>query len=152
MTEPHVWTTSGLEATLTRLGETGASSVVARARIASPGLNAALRRRLAAPPGTADALLADPIFEAARTWESADRSLDALAGDLLDARLVDALDETDRERMPRDIRPWSHQLAAWEAARDGLSSLVTAGTGAGKTECFLVPILDDLLRDPRRAC
>ena len=148
MTDPHAWTTSGLDATLTHLGETGASSVVARARIASPGLNAVLRRRLAALPGAADALLADPIFEAARTWESADRSLDALAGGLLDKRLVDALDGADPERMPRDRHPWSHQLAAWEAARDGFSCLVTAGTGAGKTECFMVPILDDLVRDP----
>ena len=148
MTDPHAWTTSRLEATLTRLGEIGASSVVARARIASPGLNAALRRRLAAPPGTADALLADPIFQAAPTWKSADRSLDALSGDLLDARLVDALDGADPERLSRNIHPWSHQLAAWEAARDGLSCLVTAGTGAGKTECFMVPILDDLMRDP----
>ena len=148
MKDPHTWTTSGIEATLTRLGEIGASSVVARARIASPGLNAALRRRLAARPGTADALLADPIFEAARTWKSADRSLDALAGDLLDARLVDALDGADRERMPRHIHPWSHQLGAWETARDGLSCLVTAGTGAGKTECFMIPILDDLAREP----
>ncbi len=150
MTDPPYWTASGFEATVTRLGEIGASSVVARARLASPGLNAALRRRLAARPGTADALLADPIFEAARAWKTADHSLDALAGGLLHPRLVDALDgAAEPERMSRDTVPWSHQLAAWEAARDGVGCLVTAGTGAGKTECFMVPILDDLLREPR---
>lgn len=149
MTEPPLWTASGLDATLSRLGEIGASSVVARARISSPGLNAALRRRLAARPGTTDALLADPIFEAARTWKTANHSLDALAGGLLHPRLVDALDgAAEPERMSRDTEPWSHQLAAWEAARDGLSCLVTAGTGAGKTECFMVPMLDHLLREP----
>ena len=149
MMDPPHWKASELEATLTRLGQIGASSVVARARLASPGLNAALRRRLAARPGTADALLADPIFETARTWKTADRSLEALAGGLLHPRLVDALDgAAEPERMSRDTEPWSHQLAAWEAARDGVSCLVTAGTGAGKTECFMVPILDDLLREP----
>ena len=44
-------------------------------------------------------------------------------------------------------RPWSHQLAAWEAARDGLSCVVSSGTGSGKTECFMIPMLDDLLRE-----
>ena len=53
--------------------------------------------------------------------------------------------------MGRDSRPYAHQLAAWQATLgQGRSCLVTAGTGAGKTECFLVPVIDDLLRQPRR--
>ncbi len=49
--------------------------------------------------------------------------------------------------MSRGMRPWAHQLAAWEAARDGLSCVVSSGTGSGKTECFMIPMLDDLLRE-----
>jgi len=49
--------------------------------------------------------------------------------------------------MARDLAPCAHQLAAWKAALgEGRSCLVTAG----KTECFLIPLLDDLLRHPRR--
>ena len=37
-----------------------------------------------------------------------------------------------------------------KAASEGLSFLATSGTGSGKTECFMVPMLDDLLRDDRK--
>lgn len=137
---------SHLHETLCRLSSRASSSVVARGRIASPALNSALLRRLSALPGEPDALLADPMFEAARSWETADCTLHDLAGELLHRDLVAALDEAEDERMPRDRRPWSHQLAAWEAARDGLSCVVSSGTGSGKTECFMIPMLDDLLR------
>ena len=140
-------TASHLHQTLCRLSSRAASSVVARGRIASPALNAVLLRRLSALPGEADALLADPVFEAARSWEPADCTLDDLAGGLLHRELVTALDEAEEERMPRDRHPWSHQLAAWEATRDGLSCVVSSGTGSGKTECFMIPMLDDLLRE-----
>ncbi len=134
--------------TLRRLSARAASSVVARGRIASPALNAVLLRRLSALPGETDALLADPVFEAARAWEQAECSLGDLAGELLHPDLVAALDEAAAERMPRELHPWSHQLAAWQAAREGLSCLVSSGTGSGKTECFMIPVLNDLLRDP----
>ncbi len=142
-------TSSRLDETLSDLSARAASSVVARGRIASPALNAALLRRLSARPGGKDALLADPVFEDARAWATADRSLHDLAGGLLHPDLVAALDEAKTNRMPRDMRPWSHQLASWEAAREGFSCLVSSGTGSGKTECFMLPVLDDLLRDPK---
>lgn len=143
-------TVSRLTETLARLSSRAASSVVARGRIASPALNAALLRRLSARPGETDALLADPVFEIAQTWEPTEHSLDDLSGEILHPDLVAALDEAEAEQMPRDTRPWSHQLAAWEAAHKGLSCLVSSGTGSGKTECFMIPILDALLRDPSK--
>lgn len=57
--------------------------------------------------------------------------------------------------LPLDLalpfRPYWHQVRAFErlSARDQarpLHSLVTTGTGSGKTECFLYPILDHCLR------
>ncbi len=48
---------------------------------------------------------------------------------------------------PARQRPYRHQLQAWQTLIDGSSprsALVTSGTGSGKTECFLIPILDDL--------
>ena len=53
-----------------------------------------------------------------------------------------------------DFTPYAHQVAAWErlSSRDGAprSTLVTTGTGSGKTECFLYPILDHCLRENAR--
>ncbi|MBF0340457.1 MAG: DEAD/DEAH box helicase [Magnetococcales bacterium] len=140
-------TASRLYETLNRLSTIAASAVVARGRIASPALNAVLLRRLSAEPGEMDAILADPMFEIARAWKLASKNLGDLAGGLLHPDLVTAMDEARAERMPRDRHPYSHQIDAWEAARAGLSCLVSSGTGSGKTECFMVPILDDLLRD-----
>ena len=84
------------------------------------------------------------MFEAASTWESTDRCLGGLSGELLQPELVDALDNAGAARMARDLRPRSRQLEAWTAAREGLSCLVSSGTGSGKTECFMLPMLDAL--------
>ena len=59
---------------------------------------------------------------------------------------------------PRSLTPYSHQWESIEAAaaqnsaegeRPGI--VVTAGTGAGKTESFLIPLLNDLWDKPGRA-
>nr|MCU0677099.1 DEAD/DEAH box helicase [Myxococcota bacterium] len=54
-----------------------------------------------------------------------------------------------------DFTPYAHQVAAWErlSSRYGAqrSTLVTTGTGSGKTECFLYPILDHCLRENARS-
>ena len=51
-------------------------------------------------------------------------------------------------RFPSEWHPFTHQLAAWEQLErdDPQSVLITSGTGSGKTEGFLVPILNDLVR------
>ncbi len=51
--------------------------------------------------------------------------------------------------MPRLIgypTMWRHQQEVFEAVRDGRHVLVATGTGSGKTESFLYPIVDDLIR------
>jgi Lhr-like helicase len=42
----------------------------------------------------------------------------------------------------------AHQEAAIEAIREGRDTIVATGTGSGKTEAFLVPILDYCLKHP----
>lgn len=78
-------------------------------------------------------------------------------GPFLDLRLpfrranADAASPLD---LTPDFTPYAHQVAAWErlSSRDGAprSTLVTTGTGSGKTECFLYPILDHCLRENAR--
>ena len=41
---------------------------------------------------------------------------------------------------------WKHQQQVFEAVKKGRHVLVATGTGSGKTESFLYPIVDDLLR------
>lgn len=47
---------------------------------------------------------------------------------------------------PPGFQPYAHQLTAWQrlAGRDGAprSTLITTGTGSGKSEAFLIPVLD----------
>ena len=143
-------TASHLAEALLHLARRGASAVTSRARVASPGFNATLNRLLSAPPGRAGSLLADPVFEAAKAWAPGPKTLGALSGDLLEPDLVAALASATDYQMARDMTPWWHQHRAWEASlREEKSVLVTSGTGSGKTECFLIPILNDILRHRR---
>lgn len=41
-----------------------------------------------------------------------------------------------------------HQTSSVERVQQGHNLIVASGTGSGKTECFLLPILDDALRNP----
>ena len=103
------------------------------------------------PPGEG-ALISDLWVEGAFPSKSSPHSLDSLVGEgKFDSRLRDVLDKP--AAMPRDRRLYTHQHEAIERAQsnadDGRPAIVvTAGTGAGKTESFLLPILDDLYRNP----
>lgn len=119
--------------------------------------NVPLRRHLAEvfdrPYGERGAFLADPAFEAVFGWQAAEPRMGNLAGSLLTERLVQAMDKVQGDlredyRFPHDRQPYLHQLQAWRVlAQDTPQSLVVAsGTGSGKTECFMVPILDRLVR------
>jgi len=48
-----------------------------------------------------------------------------------------------------EFPPYKHQEAAWQRLRSsgvGKSTLIATGTGSGKTECFLYPLLDHCLQ------
>lgn len=119
--------------------------------------NAPLRRHLAEvfarPYGDTGSFLADPTFEAVFGWRNASESMAELEGTLLSPELVRAMDAPPPDfikdyRFARNQQPYTHQVEAWKIlGKDTAQSLIVAsGTGSGKTECFLVPILNQLIR------
>jgi len=40
--------------------------------------------------------------------------------------------------------PYKHQAECWDKLLNGQSIVVTTGTGSGKTECFMIPLVKDL--------
>ena len=118
-------------------------------------LRAYLADVLRKPAGHLDSFLADPVFEAVFDWKQAEQSMLELAVDgFLTEELVEAMATESHEKhlkdyvFPMERRPYTHQLTAWQhlTREDPQSVLITSGTGSGKTEGFLVPILDDLVR------
>lgn len=138
---------------LPRMAEQAAASSISMLGFA----NAPLRRHLAEvfsrPFGSGGSFLADPTFEAAFGWQAAGATMQSLSGNLLTPELVDALDNPPDEfindyRFARQWSPYKHQLEAWNLLGNETpqSAIVSSGTGSGKTECFMIPILDRLAR------
>ncbi|MBR1240305.1 DEAD/DEAH box helicase [Bradyrhizobium sp. AUGA SZCCT0274] len=126
-----------------------AEAVIAQSGLSHEGLRRHLRELLGGEDSSAGALMQEPVLEGAHPFVTADQAMAALSGSLLHPDLVKALDElgADHEyRFPRSRKPFLHQAEAWRllADRQPQSVLVTSGTGSGKTECFLFPILSDL--------
>lgn len=138
---------------LPELATRAARATISRLGFSNPALRSFLGELFSSGYGAKGCFVADPVFEATFGWEEADISLGALAPDLLSHDLVDALDRPGGDgkseyRFPRDSHPYRHQLEAWRllAKESPQSVVVTSGTGSGKTECFMVPILDQLAR------
>lgn len=135
--------------TLNEVARRSAEAVIAQSGIAHEGLRRRLREMLQGQDASAGALLGEPALEGAHPFVSAAVDMQGLAGSILNADLVAALDglsDGHEYRFPRSRRPFQHQLEAWRrlSAPEPQSVLVTSGTGSGKTECFLLPILSDL--------
>ena len=130
-------------------------AILSQLGLRSAALRGYLEKLYVREPGEPGSLLSDPVLEAAFGWKLADVNMQDLAkSGLLLRELVSAMDKPSREyrseyRFPRNQRPFLHQLECWRRLLDEVprSVLVTSGTGSGKTECFLVPILEDLARE-----
>jgi len=95
------------------------------------------------------------LMEAAHLWPepllqlSPAYRLDATPDELVAQGLLHP--ETAQVFRRRDgsaYRLYRHQVEAIRLARQGKSFVVTSGTGSGKTLCFLIPIVDAVLRNP----
>lgn len=129
------------------LAERSHQSVLSRLGYANIPLHRYLGTLFAQPYGTTGSFLGDPAFEATFGWQAAKLTMAQLAGEgqLLHPELVTAMDKAG---FSMKWHPYKHQEKSWRIlAEDPRQSLVVAsGTGSGKTECFMVPIIDHLVR------
>lgn len=85
-------------------------------------------------------LMAEPIFQSIFPWEQTD---DNNWRSYLHPDVVKLQDQKAQAR-GETYCPFSHQAKSWKELYDGNSIVVTSGTGSGKTECFMLPVLSDL--------
>lgn len=129
-------------------------AVIGQSGLNHLGLSAEIRRRFASADPRLGGVMQQAVIEAAPGYVEADVTMAELAGGLLEPTTVAALDGGDdnrpnRYRFRAGWHPYQHQLSAWQKLSDvsrPQSVLVTSGTGSGKTECFLIPVINDLAR------
>jgi DEAD/DEAH box helicase domain-containing protein len=142
------------------LRQRNTEAIIGQSRTRSYALAEFLRGSLSSSKPDQGALVSQPIIEAAHPFQPATRTMAQLAGSLLTPELVNALDGSDHKgpkprsyRFRKEWSPHRHQHEAWTQLLlpEPRSVLVTSGTGSGKTECFLVPLLDDLARQAKES-
>lgn len=117
--------------------------------ISDEGLRTHLAEQMHDRMGEEGCFLAPPVFEHTFGWQPGDVTLADLQGNLLAESVVNALTAEGEYGFDADMYPYQHQLESWQTllADKPMSAVITTGTGSGKTECFMVPILQDLVRE-----
>lgn len=139
-------------AMINQLSQRSAEATLSILGISNPDLRQFLSDKFNQPLGSETNFLADPVFEAIFGWEEANITLDKLAGSLLERSLIEAMDNPPKELKEYSFRknwkPYQHQYKAWLKLTESKpqSMVITSGTGSGKTECFMLPVLNDLVR------
>ena len=103
-----------------------------------------LRRQLVHESSALRGYVKGPYLEATPPFESHEQTYGQLVDDgFLSSGFADLLGPD----FPAERRPHAHQYKAFERViAQNRNIVVATGTGSGKTEAFLVPILDHLLR------
>lgn len=84
-------------------------------------------------------LLAEPIFQSMFPWQttSSNNWTQYLHQDVINKLHVGTAAGGKYD-------PYQHQTDSWKELHEGNSIVVTSGTGSGKTECFMYPVISDL--------
>ena len=100
-----------------------------------------------------DPLLAKVVFQGTFPWETGDLTFEDTHS-FFGEDFINALDsiKDDSFRFPKDRKPYKHQIASWKNLLEKEKSIaVTTGTGSGKTECFMLPVLYDIFSNCRNS-
>lgn len=93
-----------------------------------------------------EGLFAEPVFQTSFPWEASDKLFAEMKG-VFNETFIDALDgiKNIEYRFPKNRNPYKHQVESWDTLINHNKSIaVTTGTGSGKTECFMLPVLYDI--------
>ncbi len=84
-------------------------------------------------------LLAEPIFQSMFPWQTTNSNnwTQYLHRDVITRLHIGTAAGSNYD-------PYQHQTDSWKELHDGNSIVVTSGTGSGKTECFMYPVISDL--------
>lgn len=93
-------------------------------------------------------LYREPLFEPVPPHESSNLTLTQACASL--GIVPEIADFAARGLFPTRRVLHRHQFEALAASRAGRAVVVTSGTGSGKTECFLLPIVTSLLEESAR--
>ncbi|MBB3967232.1 DEAD/DEAH box helicase [Rhizobium metallidurans] len=137
--------------TLSDIRARSAEAILSQSSVRNTALLGHLRSMFNSPSTAEGGLLQQPIVEGAHPFVPADVDMGGVDPSVLHPDFVaaiDALPNGSDYRFPKKRQPFKHQLEAWRhlsSTGNPQSVLVTSGTGSGKTECFLFPILSDLV-------
>ncbi len=98
-------------------------------------------------------LLAEPVFQTTFPWDASSKIFENLTN-IFDKNFINALDgvENQEYKFPKDRFPYKHQIESWDTLINKKKSIVvTTGTGSGKTECFMLPVLYDIYKNCRNS-
>ena len=85
-------------------------------------------------------LFAEPVFQSMFPWKD---TTDPNWRNYIAPEVVQ-IQEKKAVKNGYVYTPFEHQTKSWKQLKDGNSIVVTSGTGSGKTECFMLPILSDI--------
>ncbi|WP_386695005.1 DEAD/DEAH box helicase [Lonepinella sp. MS14435] len=122
--------------------------------------NPSLRNHLSKQMTEEEPFVTKPVFEPMFAWKAHTNTMEELVTEgLLSKEIVTALNEAviqdadennkNRYAFKKQWKPFAHQYKAWKDLLSDTpqSRIITSGTGSGKTECFMVPVLEDLYRE-----
>lgn len=95
----------------------------------------------------------EPLIEPVPAYPTIRQGFRSMAHQLLDnnwgaAAVEEVADFVACGALAADLEPYEHQQRAFErSVVGGNDVVVTTGTGSGKTECFLLPIITNLVRE-----
>ncbi|ENP7380576.1 DEAD/DEAH box helicase [Vibrio parahaemolyticus] len=126
------------------------------------------RRRLLSEPGT---LMPEPFLEPILRYQPSQSTLESFLDDETEANpfkrfnreqriailemiysgLFPGKDGTGELKRVNAFKPYKHQVdMLWRGLKPGRPGIVTSGTGSGKTESFLLPVLSELVAEATR--
>ncbi len=93
--------------------------------------------------------IGEPFFQSAFGWEQITPGTNWKAG--FEPAVAQMIEDLGTRNHTRAWSPYKHQLESWTILNNSTpgkaqSVVVTSGTGSGKTECFLYPVLNDLYK------